>query len=60
MRGDKMIEFPLYPGDLHGGTILSFSHAEPNEIKVKLLDGRIAKIIPVGDEFETTYMGDYE
>jgi hypothetical protein len=55
-----MIEFPLYPRDLRGGTILSFSHAEPNEIKVKLLDGRIAKIIPVDDEFETTYMGDYE
>lgn len=55
-----MIEFPLHPSELQGGTILSFSHVEPNEIKVKLLDGRIAKIIPNGDEFETTYMGSYE
>ena len=55
-----MTKLPLYPDDLRGGTILSFSHTEPNEIEVKLLDGRIATIIPCGDEFEVTYMRDYE
>jgi hypothetical protein len=55
-----MIEMPLYPNELIGGTILAYSHTDPEELKVKLLDGRIAKVIVKDGEFEATYLGDYE
>jgi len=55
-----MIEMLLYPGELTGGIIFAYSHTDPEELKVKLLDGRIAKVIAKDGEFEATYLGNYE
>ena len=52
---NTMIEFPLHPDELREGTIISFAHKEPNELLVKLPDGRIAVVTPNGDEFEVVY-----
>ena len=52
-----MIEFPLYLQDLQGGIIIDVN---ADILKVKLPDGRIAIVEIKGDEFEATYLGDFE
>lgn len=52
-----MIEFPLYLQYLQGGVIID---VVPYELKVKLPDGRIAIVKINDDEFEATYLGDFE
>lgn len=52
-----MIEFPLYLPELRGGVITGVN---ADTLWVKLPDGRIAIVEIKGDEFEATYLGDFE
>lgn len=52
-----MIEFPLYLPELQGGVITGVN---ADTLVVKLPNGHIATVKINGDEFEATYLGDFE
>lgn len=52
-----MLDFPLYLPDLIDGIVIGVN---ANTLKLQLADGRIATVKIKGDEFEATYLGDFE
>lgn len=52
-----MIEFPLCPTQLVGGIITGVN---ADTLWVKFPNGHIATVKINGDEFEATYLGDFE
>jgi hypothetical protein len=52
-----MIEFPLYLTELQGGVITGVN---ADTLWVKLPDGRVATVGINGDEFEATYLRNFE